>query len=116
MSSGFHDIIAEDFQLAVDSALLRNRSLPDNISKLGISSAKLSRAITKAHTHCCCIDMSQKQLSGHLCEKCRNVIETEMGDLLFYVAGLCNTLGISIYDVMLKEKQALSLLQNFSLK
>ena len=116
MTSGIQDIIAEDFQLAVDSALLRNRGLLDNISKLETSSARLSRAITKAHTHCECIDMSEKQLRGALCEKCRNVIEQEMGDLLFYIAGLCNTLGLSIYDVMLKEKHALGLLQNFSLK
>jgi len=116
MTSGIQDIIAEDFQLAADLALLRNRSLMDNISKLETSSARLSRAITKAHTQCGCIDMSKRQLSGSLCEKCRSVVETEMGDLLFYTAGLCNTLGLSIYDVMLKEKQALSLLKNFSLK
>ncbi|MBR4078857.1 MAG: DUF1573 domain-containing protein [Christensenellaceae bacterium] len=116
MSIDLKDILAEDFQLAADSALIRNRGLMDNLSKLGTSSARLSRAITKAHTHCGCIDMSEKKLQGDLCEKCRGVIEQEMGDLLFYTAGLCNTLGLSIYDVMLKEKQALGLLANFSLK
>ena len=116
MPNGLKDIIAEEFQLAADSALIRNRGLMDNISKLGTSYARLSRAITKAHTHCGCIDMAEKQLRGDLCEKCRGVIEQEMGDLLFYTAGLCNTLGLSIYDVMLKEKQALGLLANFSLK
>ena len=116
MSIDMKDILAEDFQLAADSALIRNRGLMDNLSKLTTSSARLSRAITKAHTHCACIDMSQKTLRGELCEKCRGVIEQEMGDLLFYTAGLCNTLGLSIYDVLLKEKQALGLLANFSLK
>ena len=116
MSTGIKDILAEDFQLAVDSALIRNRGLMDNLSKLGSSSARLSRAITKAHTHCGCVDISEKHLRGALCEKCRGVIEQEMGDMLFYTAGLCNSLGLSIYDVMLKEKQALSLLANFSLK
>ena len=38
-----------------------------------------------------------------------------MGDALFYIAGIANALDISIYDVMLKEKQQLSLLKNFSL-
>ncbi len=116
MSIDLKDILAEDFQLAADSALVRNRGMMDNLSKLSSSSARLSRAITKAHTHCGCIDMSEKKLKGALCEKCRGVIEQEMGDLLFYTAGLCNSLGLSIYDVMLKEKQALGLLANFSLK
>lgn len=116
MASGIQDILAEDFQLAVDAALVRNRSLIDNLSKLELASAKLSRAIIKAHTQCGCIEMHGKDLSGKLCEKCRNIIETETGDLFFYTAGLCNTLGLSIYDIMLREKQALNLLKNFSLK
>lgn len=39
-----------------------------------------------------------------------------MGDVLFYLAAICNALDLSIYDVMLKEKKALDLLGNYTLK
>ena len=116
------DIIAEDFQLAADTALLRNRNLLDTVSKFGCSASKLSRSVIKASTQCGCVELRGVKESeplpnveGELCDKCRQAVEKEMGDALFYIAGIANALGISIYDVMLKEKQRLSLLKNFSL-
>ena len=44
------------------------------------------------------------------------MIEKEMGESLFYLTAICNSLDISLYDVMLNEKKTLSVLGNFSLK
>jgi len=45
-----------------------------------------------------------------------NTIEDEIGSTLFYLAALCNTLGISLYDVILQEKKKLVTLGPFSLR
>lgn len=108
-----NDILAEDFQITVQKYLERNRSLPDILSKLQSSSARLNRTAVKAATQCGCIPISGEKAP---CESCRESIEQEMGDVLFYLAALCNSLDMSLYDVLLREKKALSLLGNFSLK
>lgn len=120
--SDIKDIIAEDFQLAAEAALKRNKNLLDTVSKLNSAATKLSRAVIKASTQCGCIelsgkktDISDRQIKGEICPSCRSAVEKEMGDTLFYIAGIANALDISIYDVMLKEKQQISLLKNFSL-
>jgi NTP pyrophosphatase (non-canonical NTP hydrolase) len=56
------------------------------------------------------------QVKGELCPECRQTIEKEIGGALFYLAALCNTLNISLYDVILKEKEALGTLGNYSLR
>ena len=113
--SGIKDIIAEDFQLAAASALTRNKSLPDALSKYGTSSARLVRSCVKASTQCGCIGALEKGQPAGICDKCRGAVEKEMGDALFYLAGIANELGISIYDVMIEEKQRLELFKNYSL-
>lgn len=120
--SDIKDILAEDFQLAAESALKRNKNLLDTVTKLSTSASKLSRAVIKASTQCGCIKISgEKSVSpttniyGSLCTTCQNAVEKEIGDTLFYLAGIASAFDISIYDVMLKEKQQLSMLYNFSL-
>ena len=44
------------------------------------------------------------------------LIEQELGETLFFLTAAASSLGLSIYDAMLSEKQALSLLGNYSLK
>lgn len=117
---GVNDILAEDFQITVDEYLKRNRNVLDCMSKYQTASARLSRAITKASTQCGCVAIEGKPktggIEGALCDDCREVIENEMGDAVFYLTALCNALDINLYDVLLKEKKNLSLLGNFSLK
>jgi len=120
------DILAEDFQIVVESCLDRNRNILDTLSKYQMASSRLSRAVTKASTQCGCITVSGKKpeddqptgtnIEGELCRNCRTVIEKEMGDVLFYLAAVCNALDLSIYDVLLKEKNTLALLGEYSLK
>jgi hypothetical protein len=135
MGNSINDIHVEDFQNVVNDLLMRNRSILDIISKVQTSSARVNRAAVKAVTHCGCIqvdgrkqafpgeakmenlqELLSSQHKGKLCEDCRTTIEEEIGGALFYLAALCNTLDISLYDVILKEKETLCTLGNYSLR
>ncbi len=135
MGNSINDIHMEDFQNVVNDLLMRNRSILDILSKIQTSAARVNRAVIKSVTHCGCIEIEGKkqtfpgeasiediqellatQMKGKVCSECRVNIEKEIGDSLFYLAALCNTLGISLYDVILNEKETLSTLGSYSLK
>jgi hypothetical protein len=125
----------EDFQGVVGEQLIRNRSILDVLTKIQASEGRVNRAVVKSVTHCGCIQIDGKkqmfpkeasmnelsglvstQVRGELCLECRQTIEKEIGGALFYLAALCNTLGISLYDVILKEKETLDTLGSYNLR
>jgi hypothetical protein len=135
MGNSIDDILIEDFQSVVGDLLMRNRSILDIISKVQTSTGRVNRSVVKAVTHCGCIEIEGKKqtfpgeanmedlhellsthVKGKLCPECRAMIEEEIGGTLFYLAALCNTLGISMYDTILKEKETLNTLGTYSLK
>ena len=64
-------------------------------------------------------DFAEKANSGtegNLCPECRDIIENEIGEMLFYIAGLCNALGLSIKDIMKKEIKNVEVLGKYSLR
>ena len=125
----------DEFQYLVDDIFVRNKSLIDAMTKYQESNSRVNRNISKAITQCGCIrlhaikqslnkddtledskDNLNTHVKGILCNNCRDLIEKEIGRNLFYLAVLCNDLGISIYDVLLKEQKRLSTLGNYSLR
>ncbi|NLO82533.1 MAG: DUF1573 domain-containing protein [Clostridiales bacterium] len=129
------DILYENFQSMVAELLSRHKSILDIMSKLQESNARVNRSVAKAVTSCGCIQIdASKQnipadasieeikvftddhIRGKLCEKCRDIIEKELGNHMFYIASLANTLDISLYDVIVKEEKSLSALGKFHLK
>lgn len=126
MSKNLYDIYTDEFQIAAERCLHRNKNILDTITKHEAAAAKVSRAIVKASTQCGCIGLSGKAqeseftpdigVSGELCADCRETIESEIGEELFYLACACNALGLSMYDILLLERKKLSLLGKFSLK
>jgi hypothetical protein len=125
----------ESFQDQVDAYLIRHRSILDVLSKLQEASARINRAIAKAVTSCGCISVSaHKQrfpsdvgladvknfldthVDGTLCDRCREAVETEIGAELFYVAGLCNVLGLDLGEIQEKEHSRIKSLGIFNLK
>jgi len=135
MGNSINDILMEDFQGVVGEMLIRNRSILDVLTKIQSSEGRVNRAVVKSVTHCGCIQIDGKkqafpkeasmnelselvstQVKGELCPECRQTIEKEIGGALFYLAALCNALGISLYDVILKEKEALDTLGSYSLR
>lgn len=127
------DLITTDYQDCVDNILVRNKSILDILSKMNITQAKIERCISKSVTHCGCIEINAKKQSSsdsledyqknasfhiknHLCDDCKNNLEKEMGNHLFYYAALCNALDMDMYDIILKEKQNLETLGKFSFR
>ncbi|WP_297636363.1 DUF1573 domain-containing protein [uncultured Clostridium sp.] len=130
------DIIFDEFQDSVETSLIRHKSILDISSKFTESSARVNRAIMKAVTNCGCIKISatkqyipsdedsldclqecfKSHLEGTLCPNCREIIEGEMGNNLFYLTSLCNSLNINLYDVLIKENQKVNTLGKFNFR
>lgn len=127
------DLLCDGFQETVDECLIRHRSIIDVMSKLQEATAKLNRAVAKSVTSCGCIRVNaEKQrfpldiplhdirkyvgshIEGEPCEQCKEVLEAEVGNVLFYLAALCNLLHLNLYDAMIKETKKLSTLGVFN--
>ncbi|HAA81568.1 MAG TPA: DUF1573 domain-containing protein, partial [Thermoanaerobacter sp.] len=54
-------------------------------------------------------------LEGQLCENCKEVIEAEIGNNVFYIIALCNVLGLNFYDILLKKHKELNTLGIFNM-
>jgi hypothetical protein len=117
------DLICDEFQNVVGELLIRHRSILDILTKLSEASGRVNRAVAKSVTDCGCISVQAEKrcipnnietfaelskllddhVQGNLCPSCEDIVMSEMGKLLFYVAALCNTLDINLYDVLIKE-------------
>lgn len=122
------------FQETVSQFLIRHRSILDVQSKLAEAAAHVNRAVAKSVTTCGCISISADRqrfpadvslrdvrellathLNGNMCEKCREVVETEIGATLFYLAALCSLLNLNLRDVLEKEYNRVNALGVFNL-
>lgn len=128
------DIIFDDFQNSVNDSLLRHKSILDILTKYTESSARVNRSIAKSVTNCGCVKINatkqimpseslddvsfnlQTHIEGELCDNCREVIEREMGNNLFYLTSLCNDLDINLYDVLIKEHDRIKTLGKFTFR
>ena len=127
----------EQFQNFIDDLVLRIKSILDQMTKLQDASARLNRTLSKSATTCGCIKMNiikqqldfahitspeelksllSTHIEGYPCPECNEAIEKEMGRVLFYLAAIANTLGISLSSVLENEKTRTNLLGNYSLK
>ena len=124
---------SEDFQKKVSHLIVRNQNILDILTKCQNSCGKICRSTIKTATGCGCLKIvGEKSLSvfsdgdfaekansgteGNLCPECRSIIENEIGEMLFYIAGLCNALGLSIKDIMKKEIKNVEVLGKYSLR
>jgi len=55
-------------------------------------------------------------LSGTLCNRCRDAIEKEMGNQLFFLASMANVLDISLYDIIVQEQKKMSAIGIYHLR
>lgn len=132
------DVIFDDFQNTVNDSLIRHKSILDIMTKFQESNGRINRAVAKSITRCGCINVNaQKQQSpedyddinieslktclkthidGNLCDSCREVIEREMGNNLFYLTSLCNILDLNLYDVLIKEYDKINTLGKYTFR
>ncbi|SHK21124.1 DUF1573 domain-containing protein [Tepidibacter formicigenes] len=123
-----------DFKNEVNNALIRHKSILDIITKLEETNSKINRAIIKSVTSCGCIQIQgnkqetpenisfnelkeymKSHINGDLCEICKEKIEEELGNHLFYITAACNLLDINIEYVLKKENNKLKTLGKYSL-
>jgi hypothetical protein len=123
------DLLWDEFQEHVQEGLVRHRSILDVLSKFQEASVRVGRAIVKAVTTCGCVrikaqkhelppDISLQEvrsymddhLEGELCPQCREVVEEEIGRVLFYMAAMANLFDLNVYDVLIKENKKVSAL------
>jgi hypothetical protein len=128
------DLLYNHFQDSVDELLIRHKSILDVLTKFQESQTRVNRAVVKAVTTCGCIEIHSKKqsysneitiqelkdfmdthLKGNICNNCRDVIEKELGNNLFYMAALCNLVDVSMYDVLLKEYEKIKTLGVFNM-
>lgn len=126
--------ITDHFQSSVKSLLIRHQSVLDILSKGQEASARVNRAVVKSITNCGCLgidahkkplpedvsihdlkELLNSQLDGQLCDNCRDIIQTELGKQLFYIAALANSLDLSLDEIITKEESKLSTLTIFNL-
>ena len=119
------------FQKNVGSLIARNRNVLDILTKCQVTCGKICRSTIKSATGCGCLkitgekspldfsentfEKSESSIEGELCHECRGIIENEIGESLFYIASLCNALGISMEDVMKREIEKVEVLGKYSL-
>lgn len=129
------DLICDEFQNMVGDLLIRHHSILDVLSKLAESTARVNRAVSKSVTDCGCLAIDARKVSvpesiesidqlkeyldthlrGCLCPQCEEIIISELGKSLFYMAALCNLLDLSLYDVFINEYKKASTLGIFNL-
>lgn len=128
------DLLCDNFQNKVDEVLVRHINILDVITKYNQTAAVVNRAVVKSITDCGCIsldtskcelpseidysditDYKKSHIVGELCPICKEKIEQEIGNNLFYLAALCNHLGLNLYDSMLKEYKKINTLGKFTL-
>lgn len=120
--------LTEDFQHTVESLHIWNKSILDILSKLQISSAKVSRTAVKAVTGCGCIEIDGKksivtfekkengsQIRGVLCDECRAELEREIGESLYYTVSMCNAFGLNVDKILTKELERVKTLGKYNL-
>jgi len=102
------------------------------MSKLDESVSRTNRAVAKSVTCCGCVEIkASKQhyppsanyrelashvsshVEGRLCDNCREVVESEIGRQILYLAGLCEVLGLDLGEVLERELNRISALGSF---
>lgn len=134
-NEGFkNEDMCNDFQNQVSKFLIRHRSILDIMTKTEEYNSRINRALAKSITNCGCISIeATKQdftaesydqiinkvsthLNGTLCDNCKDVLEEEIGNHLFYLAAFCNTLDLNLRDILEKEYNRNETLGIFNLK
>jgi len=60
--------------------------------------------------------LMKTHIEGELCENCRDIIEKDIGRNLFYLASICNTLDLNLYDIIIKELDRIRMLGKYNLR
>ncbi len=127
--------LCSSFQNEVSQSLVRHQSILDVLSKFQETNARTNRAIIKSVTTCGCIEISAHKpnipedvsfselkqymddhIQGDLCDNCKEIIETELGKVMFYTTAICELLNLDFKDILDKELNRVKTLGIFNLR
>lgn len=126
--------VCENFQNNISKVLVRHKSILDIMSKKDEYNARINRAVVKSVTNCGCISIDAKKqeftgesykdlpdtlddhVRGEICEQCREVLDLEVGNYIFYITALCDTLGLNLSDIIKHEHDRNKTLGLFNLR
>ncbi len=115
-------------QQAIEKYYHRNKGITDTLSKLTVSVAKTQRAIIKSATQCGCTEIfvtkqppdlegeAESMLIGSICRSCREQIEKNTGDTLFYLLSLMHLTGTDFNKLVKSQLHQTEWLGKFNLK
>lgn len=122
------------FQERSKEVLLRHKSILDIITKLDETNSKINRAVVKTVTSCGCVkinakkqeipidislddlsDLMKNHIDGHICPICQDKIQEEIGNHIFYLFALSNTLDIDLEKTIKDEYDKINTLGKYSL-
>ncbi|KXZ38944.1 MazG nucleotide pyrophosphohydrolase domain-containing protein [Alkalithermobacter thermoalcaliphilus JW-YL-7 = DSM 7308] len=122
------------FKSVVNESLIRHKSILDVLTKLQETNSRINRAVIKSVTSCGCIQIDCKKqdlpkditfgelseymdshIRGDLCDVCKEKIEQELGDHMFYITALCNLLNMDLEDILKDEYKKITTLGKYSL-
>lgn len=128
------DIIIDDFQNLVAESLIRHKSILDTITKSSESNSRINRAVAKSVSRCGCISISAHkqripddtplseaskmlsyQIEGKLCSNCQDVLKSEIGANIYYLAAICDALGLNLYDIILEQYDKIKTLGKYTM-
>ncbi|TCK92346.1 hypothetical protein EDC19_2076 [Natranaerovirga hydrolytica] len=127
------DSLTDELQFLVEEYELINTSILDQMTKFSDYCSKINRSIIKSCTQCGCVkidanknifeDLHQFALDkksthcfGDLCPDCKELIEKNIGSALYYLASICNSLDLNLYDILIKEIQKVDLLRKYNIE
>lgn len=84
-----------------------NDEINIDLDNEGSINESLSQQLTHQLTH---------QIEGNLCNNCREIIESEIGNNIFYLTSLCNSLDLNLYDILLKEENKINILGKYTFR
>lgn len=115
-----NDMIFDNYQNLVNECLIRHNNILDILTKFSETNSRINRAVVKSINNCGCIKIDSSTTintsSCKPCDICRNTIEKELGNNLFYLASMCNLLDINLYDVLINEYNKMNMLGKFNIQ
>lgn len=116
-----NDMIFDDYQNKVSDCSKKYNNLLDILTKYNESTAKINTSVVNSINKCGCIKLqniknNKYSSNNKVCESCREIIENEIGNNLFYLTSLCNIIGINLYDTIIQEYKRLNILGEYNLQ
>ena len=136
--SNIQDIATDTLQFSIEEYQCLNKSILEQMAKLNEYANNLNKSIIKSCIQCGCLKIQTEKSCyestydkdittnstfindnnciGTPCKDCAEQFEKNIGGCLYYLASLCNTLDLNLYDIILKELDKINILRKYNIE